>query len=250
MTVSLDPTRDAFLGGRVHVHQPRQGFRAGTDSVLLAAALPDQLSGRALELGCGAGGALLPAAWRLSHLRFDGLERDPDMRAMCLRGVQDNAMSERVGVMAGDVASLSPGLENAYDLVFSNPPFFPAGTIEPPAPGKEQAYLESVSLKDWISAMLFAARPKGTLILIHRAAQLAPLLGALDGRAGDIAVMPVRSYPGADAKRVIVRCRKGLKRGPLRLLSGLEIYRSRGGATSSLLEAVSRQGVGLDWENG
>src|SRR5215217_6522799 len=32
-------TRDAFLGGRLNLSQPRNGFRAGLDSVLLGAAV-------------------------------------------------------------------------------------------------------------------------------------------------------------------------------------------------------------------
>ena len=60
----MDATCDAFLGGRVKVFQPKQGFRAGTDSILLAAALEADFSGHALEVGCGAGGALFPAAIR------------------------------------------------------------------------------------------------------------------------------------------------------------------------------------------
>ena len=34
-----DLTRDAFLGGRVTLLQPRRGYRAGTDPVLLAASV-------------------------------------------------------------------------------------------------------------------------------------------------------------------------------------------------------------------
>ncbi|HBU54373.1 MAG TPA: methyltransferase, partial [Sulfitobacter sp.] len=30
-------TRDAFLGGKLHLWQPRKGYRAGVDPVLLAA---------------------------------------------------------------------------------------------------------------------------------------------------------------------------------------------------------------------
>jgi tRNA1(Val) A37 N6-methylase TrmN6 len=247
MTSASDSTRDAFLGGRVYVHQPRHGFRAGTDSVLLAAALPEGFDGQALELGSGAGGALLPAAARLADARFQGFERDPDMRQLCQRGILENGLSERVEVLHGDVGDLPANSENCYDLVFSNPPFFAAGTIEAPGPGKAAAYLESVPLDTWISAMVFATRPKGTLILIHRAAQLAAILAVLDRRAGEIDVMPVRSYPGADAKRVIVRCRKGLRRGPVRLLDGIDVYDAKGGQKTALLEAIARHGHGLDW---
>ncbi|MEM9031062.1 MAG: methyltransferase, partial [Pseudomonadota bacterium] len=38
MTQTL--TRDGFLGGRLHIAQPKSGYRAGVDPVFLAAATP------------------------------------------------------------------------------------------------------------------------------------------------------------------------------------------------------------------
>ena len=46
-----DFTEDKFLGGRISIKQPKQGFRAGHDSVLLAAAVPANSGERILELG-------------------------------------------------------------------------------------------------------------------------------------------------------------------------------------------------------
>src|SRR5690606_27536905 len=53
-------TRDAFLGGRLIVSQPGNGFRAGMDSVLLGAAVSPK-SNSLLDLGAGAGTASLVA---------------------------------------------------------------------------------------------------------------------------------------------------------------------------------------------
>ncbi len=58
---------DKFLNGRVIVRQPEQGFRAGLDAVMLAAAVPD--GANALELGAGAGTAVDAAAGRGGLLR-------------------------------------------------------------------------------------------------------------------------------------------------------------------------------------
>ncbi|MEM7765854.1 MAG: methyltransferase domain-containing protein [Pseudomonadota bacterium] len=241
-------TADIFLGGAVTVYQPERGFRAGTDSVLLAAALEGDQSGLCLELGCGAGGALLPAAWRLNQARFVGLERDQDMAALARRGVAANGVSDRVEIVDGDAAHLPPGWANRYDLVFANPPFFEPGAIAAPGPGKSGAYLESLPLAHWIEAMLWAVRPKGRFVMIHRAAALTEILSALHGQAGEIAILPVRAYPGADAKRVIVRARKGLRPGPTRLLAGIDLYESAGGARSETSLAMSARGEGLSWQ--
>ena len=219
----MKTTRDTLLGGRVQIEQPAKGFRAGHDSILLAAGLPDIGSGAALEIGCGAGGALLPAAWRLSGSAFVGVERDADMAELARRSVALNAFDDRCEILEGDAAVLPADWENRFDLVFSNPPFFAPGKASTPGEGKAGAYVESLTLDAWVKAMVFATRPKGWIILIHRAAELAGLMTALDRRAGEVTVLPIRPSAGAEAKRILVRARKGLRPGPARLLDGLEL---------------------------
>ncbi|MEL6725632.1 MAG: methyltransferase, partial [Pseudomonadota bacterium] len=103
-----DVTTDAFFGGRVTVFQPRKGFRAGTDSILLATALPADATGQVLEFGCGAGGALLPAMSRLEAPHFTGLEKNSEMVALARRGLTENAFDVRGSVVKGDVADMDP----------------------------------------------------------------------------------------------------------------------------------------------
>ena len=71
-------TRDAFLDGRLHLWQPRRGYRAATDPVLLAAFTPAKSGERVLELGCGAGAAALCLAVRVPGLDLHGLELQPE----------------------------------------------------------------------------------------------------------------------------------------------------------------------------
>lgn len=242
-----DHTVDAFYSGRLMVYQPKQGFRAGTDSLLLASALDRFTEGEALEIGCGAGGALLPAAHRLKQARLVGLEVDPVMAALAMQGVQANRFEDRVTIDEGNANDLSTEWQNRFDLVFSNPPFFELGTIQAPGMGKETAYLESISLKDWINAMLFALRPKGTFVMVHRAADLARILSVIERQTGEITVLPIHSYPGAEAKRVLVRARKGLRSGPMRLLEPRYLYQEKGGERQGWTLAMQRDGAEIDW---
>ena len=54
-----DTTNDGFLGGQLTIRQPRNGYRAATDPVFLAASVPAQHGQSVLELGCGVGVASL-----------------------------------------------------------------------------------------------------------------------------------------------------------------------------------------------
>ena len=240
-------TCDDFYDGRLKVYQPAKGFRAGTDSLLLASALDAGFEGHALEIGCGAGGALLPSVFRVPGGRFTGLELDGDMAALARKGADVNGWAARAEIVHGSAAALQTDWQNKFDLVFSNPPFFEAGTIQAPGVGKEAAYLEDVPLKDWINAMLFALRPKGTFVMVHRAADLARILSVIERQSGEITVLPVHSYPGADAKRVLVRARKALRSGPMRLLEPKYLYQSKGGERTDWALAMQRDGAGIDW---
>ena len=240
-------TQDALLGGRIQIYQPRTGFRAGTDSILLAAALDQAFSGHALEVGCGSGGALLPALYRLPEARITGLEIDPKMAELAQTGLAENGFGTRAEIVIGDAAELDHTWQNQFDMVFSNPPYFPPGAIPAPGDGKATAYLESVPLKDWIQAMLFALRPKGTFMMVHRGAELARILSVLDRQSGEISVLPIHSYPGEDAKRVLVRARKGLRPGPLRLLEPRYIYAEKGGERTKWALGWQQDAAGIDW---
>lgn len=240
-------TVDEFYSGRVQVYQPEQGFRAGTDSLLLASALDRFTEGAVLDVGCGAGGALLPAVHRLQQARFTGLEIDPAMTALAEKGVAANGFQDRVQIRQGSASDLPEVWQNQFDLVVSNPPFFERGTIQTPGEGKETAYLESVTLKEWIHAMLYALRPKGTFVMVHRAADLARILSIIERQTGEITVLPVHSYRGADAKRVLVRARKGLRSGPMRLLEPRYLYDEKGGERRGWTLAMQRDGAEIDW---
>lgn len=239
-------TEDTVYQGRVKLVQAEAGFRAGFDSLLLAAALPELAGGAALEIGCGSGGALLPAAFRLAGVSFTGIEQDGGMAALAREGAAANGFAGRVSIETAEASAWVRAHENRFDLVFANPPYFEPGKISAPGEGKAGAYLESLSLEDWIKAMLFAARPRAPVVIVHRAAELARLLAPLERQAGEITVLPVASKAGEAARRVLVRARKGLKRGPLTLLAPLVTHVADGSARTPEAQAVV-EGRPLAW---
>ena len=169
----------------------------------------------------------------------------PATALLAQRGVSLNGFDGRVSVEAGEASAWVRGHENRFDLVFANPPYFEPGRISEPGEGKAEAYIETLDLAGWVKAMAFAAKPRAPLVMIHRAAELARILTAFDRQTGEIAVLPIASKPGEEARRVLVRGRKGLKRGPVRLLAPLVTHLDDG-SPSPVLDAV-RQGDGIVW---
>lgn len=241
-----DTTNDRFLDGAVTVVQPAQGYRAGMDAVLLAASL-SALGGESLaEAGCGAGAALLCAAHRLSGCSLTGFERDAGALALARLGVAANEQGQRVALVEHDVGERPRELENRFDQSFSNPPFYDPNTVRAPSPGRQAAYLAETPLKAWILFLHHITRPGGRITMIHRAAVLGDLLELLGPRTGEIEILPVRAAPGAAAGRVLVRARKGLRRGPVTLYDGLTLHDVAGGP-ATLRASDALRGGALEW---
>jgi len=214
-------TADAFLGGRLRLHQPRQGDRAGMDAVLLAAACPARPGEAVLELGCGNGAAILCLCARVPGIAATGLERNPQAAALARLNAAGNGVA--LTVVEGDLGAMPAVLREAvFDHVIANPPYFGPGT-RAADPGRAAARQEETPLAAWIDAALRRLRPGGSVTVIARADRLADLLGPLAGRAGEIAVLPVAARAGRAAGRVIVGARKG-RRGALRLLAPLVLH--------------------------
>jgi tRNA1(Val) A37 N6-methylase TrmN6 len=241
-----DTTQDIFLKGRLTLEQPKQGFRSGSDAVLLAAAAAPFQFKNAIEAGCGAGAALLSVATLSGGRqgRLSGLEKEPDMVELARKNVLANGFEAGIDIHQGDVLTPAPRLAGQFDLVFSNPPFFDDnGAIRDPAPQRQAAHVLGAPLEAWIKGMLELAAPKARLVIIHRAERLPDILEALRWRAGDIGVCPVRSRPGEVAKRVIVSALKG-SRAPMRLLPGIDMHPANGeGRFSVAYEAICNGGM-------
>jgi len=236
---------DDFLGGRVKLWQPTAGFRAGLDSVMLAAAVPAKSGASVCDLGIGAGVAALCVAARVSDLRVTGLEIDQDLAELARANAARNKC-KTFEIFAGDVFSRPRALpRQAFDHVITNPPFFDAarGT---PAPHAGKARATAAHTKDLAAWLRFAralAKGGGWITTILPPEQLAMALEALtkNGQGGEI--FPLWPTAGAAAKRIIIRVRMNA-RSPLRLLPGLVLH-GTGGRPTPEAEAVLRHGEPL-----
>ena len=241
-------TRDGFLGGRLAILQPREGYRAATDPVLLAAAVPARAGQSVLELGCGAGVAALCLLWRVPGAAATGVERQAAYAALARRNADLNGLP--LAVEEADLTRLPPALRaRDFDHVLANPPYFPAGGGTPARdPGREAAQREETPLDLWCDAGLRRLRPGGSFTLIQLAERLPELLRALSGR-GSVCVLPVVPRAGRPAGRVIVQVVKG-GRAPFRLLSPLvvhagEFHRADADDYSPEARAILRDGAPL-----
>ena len=234
---------DRLLGGRVRLRQPRRGYRAAIDPVLLAAAVPAAPGELVADLGTGAGAAALCLLARCPGCRVTGFELQPGLAALAADNARLNGLEDRFSVVAGDIACAAQDWCGRFGRVMANPPYLPAARADLSA-GDDPATVEGgAGLGDWVRAALALVRPKGTVALIHRADRLDELLAHLAAGAGGIVVLPLWPKPGLAAKRVVVCARRGV-RAPLTLGPGLVLHDARGCYTGAA-EQVLRAAQGL-----
>jgi tRNA1(Val) A37 N6-methylase TrmN6 len=102
----MELSEDGFLGGRIVARQPLEGFRSGTDAVMLAAAVFAKDGDDVLELGSGAGIASLCLAARVPGCRITGVEISPELTALAEENAHVNGFDKCVHFKQADVLQL------------------------------------------------------------------------------------------------------------------------------------------------
>ena len=242
-------TQNDFLSGRVTLWQPKDGYRAGVDPVLLAATIPAKPGQQVLELGSGAGAAFLCLAARVPDLTVHAVEVQPEYAAVAQRNAKDNGADATI--WEADLAALPLELRQMqFDHVLANPPYFDrtASTAAQDA-GRDVAMGEDTPLRVWIEVAAKRLAPKGTATFVHRAERLPDLLSGMQDVLGSLQVLPLQARAGRDANLVLVRGVKGGRaafrlHAPVRLHEG-DKHTQDGESYTAQISAVLRDGAAL-----
>jgi tRNA1(Val) A37 N6-methylase TrmN6 len=233
-------TLDRFLGGRIVAAQPSRGFRAGHDTVLLAAAVPAENGSVALELGSGTGIASLCLAARVPGMRIVGIEIDPGLVRLSNDNAVRNNVAGHISFVAGDAEQFTaPG---RVDHVFFNPPFHPDSAHISPVAARDRATRDSCdAVRAWTERALSLVRDGGTVTAIVRADRIDDVLDQAKGH--ETVVFPLLPRADVAPKRVIIQIVKAA--GAISHAAGLVLHEPDGRNTEAA-EAVLRHGKPLN----
>lgn len=206
-----DTTCDDFLGGRLQISQPKSGYRAGVDAVLLAAATNAKAGQAVLELGCGVGVASLCLATRVPGITVTGVELQPDYAALAQKNAAHNQVDFHVH--CADLRQLPHAIrQERFDHVIMNPPYFLQSAGHQAADdGRAIALSGETPLADWLDIGARRLAPKGYLTLIQRIERLPDVLSGLSGRLGSVVVLPIAGRVGRDPNLFLLSARQGGK---------------------------------------
>ena len=240
---------DAFLGGRLRIRQPVTGYRAGSDPVFLAASVPASPGDSVLDLGAGAGTALLCLMARVPDLAVTGIDCNPGHVGLA----RDNLGLNRLKgtIVEADIACMPRSVTSRrFDHVMFNPPYFDrrSGSASP-EPAREASRGGETGMEAWIDAGLRRAKPGGTLTFIQRIEHLPRMLAGAGTRLGGIRVLPMQPRRSRPAKLFILQGRTGSK-GTFRLLPPIILHEgdrhlSDGGDRTEAANAILRDAAAL-----
>ena len=242
-------TEDAFLGGRLRLLQPEKGFRAGIDSVFLAAAVPCAAGEAVFEAGIGPGVAALCLLARNPGVQLTGVEVASRYAMICEENARRNGAGDRLRVIHADVRDAmrrdhigmpAPG---SFAHAMANPPFFEeAKSTASPNLLKSQAHaFGPEDLELWVKLLHAMLANRGSVPIVHRADALGQLLDSMQNRFGDIRIAPLFPRRGTAASRILIQGIKGSK-APLQILPGLVLHDAGNGFTPEA-DSVLRDGA-------
>lgn len=259
-TSTLDVSENTILDGRISLLQPKTGYRASIDALFLAASVSinpeDEPKSKAfsshphsvLDIGTGAGSALLACASRLPSISGVGLEFQRDMVRLANQNIVKNGFQDRLEVMQGDLLVPPPRLAaGSFSHVMANPPYYESqAAVESPRDTKALSNHDNgITLDKWVDFAFRMLKPKGYASFVFTAARFDDLMACLYGRFGEITFFPLWPKQGREAKRVIIRARKNVKCNA-RILPGMVVHDEAGEYTSEAKNILLNAG-GISW---
>ncbi|MGD9638764.1 MAG: tRNA1(Val) (adenine(37)-N6)-methyltransferase [Alphaproteobacteria bacterium] len=242
MTINnIATTKDDFLGGKLKIIQPVKGYRGGIDPVILASSITPESGSCILEVGSGTGIASLCLASRVLNVSIKGIEKQEELYNFSLESAKFNNLEDRVSFFNADIKNAKKDIEHAsFDYVITNPPYYLPSFVSPNKLKATANADSSADLDYWLKFCIRALKHKGTLAMIFNAERIDEIMTILYGRVGGITITPLWSKSDSDAKRVIIKARKGLK-SPTAITKGLLLHNEDGSFTDKA-SLILRQG--------
>lgn len=148
-------------------------FPLGGDALALGAFACVKPGWRVCDLGTGSGVLLLLLARRAEGLALTGVELDPLSARTARENLAANGLAGEV--ITGDLRA-APLPAGGFDLVVSNPPYFPMGSGKSGGPARSE---ENCTLDALCAAASRLVKNRGRFALCHRPERLADVICAL-----------------------------------------------------------------------
>ncbi|MBE6948766.1 MAG: tRNA1(Val) (adenine(37)-N6)-methyltransferase [Ruminococcaceae bacterium] len=206
-------------------------FTLGTDAVLLSHFASAKRAKRLLDLGTGSGIIPLLLAWGDKRITAAGVEIQEKSAQLAKENMEINELSDRVEIITADMRHWrEPKLSGYFDLVVSNPPYFPVmsgkSTDNPHiAIAREELMC---TLEDICKTAAYYTKWGGSFCMVHRPERLGEAMHLLSANGIEPKRLRlVHSRPETAPSLILIEAKRGASPG-LVIMPPLVLYNADG----------------------
>lgn len=229
--------------GGLFLIQKEDGFRFGTDAVLLADYAKSIKSTKTLDLCTGSGIVPILLSNKTDTPEFHAVEIQKDIADMAKRSVDYNNLGERIHIFEGDLKNAPLNFSaSSFDLITCNPPYMKSGSAILNQTDTKIISRHEVlcTLEDIIKVSARLLKYNGHLVMIHRPNRLTDVLSQM--RNNFIEPKVLRFIHTSPEKPPILFIIDGMLRAKsdMKILAPLIMYDDEGHETSELKAIYER----------
>lgn len=179
MTIYEDEQLDDLQIKGLKIIQKKNGFKFGTDAVLLSDFAKDIHADSVMDLCTGTGIVALLLSAKTNAQRICAVEIQESIAQMAQRSVELNGLENRVFIKCGDLKNCVADYgKRSFDLVTCNPPYMRAGAGVPNETDSKLISRHEVmcTLEDVIKTASELVSVSGHLVMVHRPSRLCDVL--------------------------------------------------------------------------
>lgn len=152
------------------IHQDRCAMKISTDAILLGSMADAHNPSRILDIGTGTGVIALMLAQRFADAKITGVELDTDAASQAVENMSQSPFAARLALWHGRIQDFSE--EEKFDLIVSNPPYFPDHLKSFDAKRNKALHTDSLSFEELIQKARKLLKDQGKFWIILPPRQL------------------------------------------------------------------------------
>lgn len=243
MIISDNEQLDDLQINGLKIIQKKDGFKFGTDAVLLSDFARDIHSDCTLDLCSGSGIIPLLLSAKTSAKVIYGVEIQSEIAKTAKRSVELNNLSDRIFIHCGDLKdAVSHYGKRRFDLITCNPPYMKAGAALLNENNSKIISRHEVlcTLEDIVKVSSKLISLTGHLVMVHRPSRLCDLIYLM--RKYDIEPKRLRFIHKNQTQAPMLFLIDGLYKGKsdINILPPLYLYDKNGEETAELKHIYQR----------
>ena len=206
MEISLDN----FIEGKIKIYQPKKGYRAGIDAVLLASCVQVFKKCKILDIGSGTGAISFFIASKYKNVEIVGIEKNFKYYSLSMKSLRINRLKSKIKFLNKDFRHVN---NMKSDIIVSNPPWFRQNsTYKSNNTLLNVAKIESLKLDLWIKKVLINLNSTGEYYTIFPYRRIDEIIKILRMNFKSVKIYPLSSFRSKSPDKAIIYAKRSGKK--------------------------------------